>query len=331
MISTVTHYFFSSENCVCSYLTTDQTQIQVFFMKLNPKRDVDCTAGQLDFTSTSHLRYNKGIIRTMQAHHMKRTLFRLIIIILALLIIVFAGFVIWGSTPLGPAPTALDAMLGDDRVTVEPFQGWMVFKPSEDTPQTGLIIYPGGRVDYRSYAPLAHRIAKEGYLVVLVPMPLNLAVLGVNKAGAVVAAFPTVRYWAIGGHSLGGAMAASYLYNHPAQLQGLVLWASYPARNNPLTAQDIEVVSVYGTLDGLATREKIEASRPLLPATTQWVAVQGGNHAQFGSYGVQPGDNSASIDLYTQQDQVVAATLDLLERISNPERKILSCLSIKEE
>ncbi len=74
-------------------------------------------------------------------------------------------------------------------------------------------------------------------------------------------------------------------------------------------------MSVYGTLDGLATGEKIEASRALLPADTTWAPIAGGNHAQFGWYGDQAGDNPAAISRIEQQNQIVAATLALLKRI----------------
>jgi hypothetical protein len=208
-------------------------------------------------------------------------------------------------------PEALAALESDSLVQVTTDR-WLVFKPANEEPTTGLILYPGGRVDPRSYSPAARAVAAEGYLVVIVPMPLNLAVFASDAAADVIAAHPNVSHWAIGGHSLGGAMAARFAYGHPAEVQGLVLWAAYPDSSNDLSHRDLAVTSIYGTLDGLATTEKIDASRPLLPPTTEWVAIAGGNHAQFGWYGPQSGDNSATISREEQQRQVVAATLELL-------------------
>jgi len=205
----------------------------------------------------------------------------------------------------------MTALQSDAQVQVQT-SPWLVFHPVATQPEVGLIIYPGGRVDPRAYAPTARAIASQGYLVVIVPMPLNLAVFGVERASDVMAAFPGIRRWAIGGHSLGGAMAASFAYRRPDAVQGLILWASYPAGSDDLSERDLAVVSIYGTLDGLATRDKISASRPLLPPTTHWVAIEGGNHAQFGWYGVQPGDNTPSIDRIAQQEQIVSATVQLL-------------------
>lgn len=240
---------------------------------------------------------------------------KILVVFGILLLIAIAGFVIWAETPLGPMPEAEAALVSDATVTVET-EPWYTFMPSGEVKDTGFIIYPGGRVDPRSYAPTARAIAEAGYPVVLVPMPLNLAVFGINKAADVIAAYPDVTHWAIGGHSLGGAMAANFVVKNPEAVDGLVLWAAYPASSDDLSGFDTLVVSsISATNDGLATPDKIEASRPLLPATTTWLPIQGGNHAQFGWYGPQPGDGQATISREDQQVQVVAGTVAVLEQI----------------
>ncbi len=112
----------------------------------------------------------------------------------------------------------------------ERLRGWYVFAP-EGEPLAGLVFYPGGLVDAAAYAPLLRRRADGGVLSVLVPMPLELAVFGVARAADVIAAFPEVSPWLIGGHSLGGAMAAEFVKRSPDVVDGLVLLASYPARS----------------------------------------------------------------------------------------------------
>ena len=229
----------------------------------------------------------------------------------AVLVVAVVAFVLWAGAAAEPMPEALAALEPDARVVVAT-DPWLVFRPVEQDPATGLIFYPGGRVDPRAYAPPARAIAAEGYLVVVVPMPLNLAFFAPGRAAEVGAAFPGIQHWAVGGHSLGGAMAANFVAGHPGLVDGLVLWAAYPAGGDDLSGRRLAVASVYGTRDGLATLEEIDASRPLLPADTQWTAIEGGNHAGFGWYGPQPGDNEATISREEQQAQVVAATLQLL-------------------
>jgi dienelactone hydrolase len=148
-------------------------------------------------------------------------------------------------------------------------------------------------------------------------MPLNLAVFGSRRAASVIEAYPEIEKWVIGGHSLGGSMAASYAYNHTDQIDGLVLWASYPASSNDLSQTKIRTSSISASLDGLSTPAKIAASHSLLPQDTTWVQIQGGDHAQFGWYGDQPGDNSATISREEQQAQIVQSTLDLLYSVNN--------------
>jgi hypothetical protein len=225
------------------------------------------------------------------------------------------AFVLWASTAAEPLPGAIDALrsVGDVQVTDD---RWLVFQPTATSPETGFILYPGGRVDPRAYAPTARELAAEGYTVVIVPMPLNLAVLGSSRGLEVMDSFPAVKHWAVGGHSLGGAMAAKLAFDHPDMVDGLVLWAAYPAASNDLSASQLPALSVYATLDGLASPDKIEASRRLVPPNTRWVAIEGGNHAQFGWYGEQPGDMPARISRESQQSQIILATLSFLAELS---------------
>ncbi len=245
---------------------------------------------------------------------MRRGLRIFLVLIGLILVLSAAGFVVWGETPAQPMPEALAALKSDAQVTVTSGQ-WLVFSPAASEPTTGFIIYPGGRVDYRAYAPAAHQIAAQGYLVVIVRMPFNLAVFDVNAAQNVQAAYPQIQHWVIGGHSLGGAMAATFARTHPEAVQGLELWAAYPASSEDLSHSGLHVVSIFGSLDGLATGGKIDASRPLLPSDTTWVQIFGGNHAQFGWYGDQAGDNPASISRSDQQTQIINATLSFLEAL----------------
>ncbi|MDD1667977.1 MAG: alpha/beta hydrolase, partial [Methanomicrobiales archaeon] len=154
-------------------------------------------------------------------------------------ILLLAGitlFIAWGLTPLGPAPEALAAMESNANVTVQDRGDFIVFTPAGNSPITGFILYPGGHVDHRSYAPIAQEIASRGYMVTIVRMPLSLAVFGTDRADLVITAYPAIRYWIIGGHSLGGSMAASYARGHPLRVQGLALLASYPPDGDDLSS-----------------------------------------------------------------------------------------------
>ena len=246
---------------------------------------------------------------------LKRT-FKVIISILIGVLIVFAAFVVWAETPPAPMVEALDALESDSDVVVSNTD-YLVFLPKTSNQGVGFIFYPGGRVDFRSYAPLAHRIAAEGYPVVIVSMPLNLAVFGVNKANDVINSYSQISCWAVGGHSLGGTMAAQFVYENPSKVAGLILLAAYPASGVNLSNYDLLVTTIHGSNDGLVSNDQIENSLNLLPASTTFVEIVGGNHAQFGWYGDQSGDNPATITREEQQNQTFNATIKLLDAIEH--------------
>lgn len=243
-----------------------------------------------------------------------RRLRRGVLLVLALLVAASTGFYIWANATPDPMPQTLAALETDSSVVVST-QRWLHFRPTAEDPRAGLILYPGGRVDPRAYPPAARSIAAAGYHVFILPMPLNLGVLAPDRAGRVVAEYPDIDKWVIGGHSLGGAMAARYVLQNPELIDGLGLWAAYPAQNDDLSDYThLQVTSVYGTRDGLASLQEIEASRANLPPQTVFVPIEGGNHAQFGWYGPQRGDLEASIPRAEQQSALIQATIALMER-----------------
>jgi len=240
---------------------------------------------------------------------------RILVGLLVLIGLLGLGFIWWGSTPAQAMPEAINSLKSDDQVLVE-VGNWLVFTPHNQKPTTGYIFYPGGRVDYRAYAPYARAIAAKGYLVIIPHMPLNLAVFGIDSAEKVMKTYPVIQHWVIGGHSLGGSMAADYLVKNQSKIDGLVFLASYPATSDNLSTYEGKVASISGSLDGLATPAKIEASRALLPVSTTWITIQGGDHAYFGWYGAQQGDNPAAITREEQQSMVIQSTLKLLDQVN---------------
>jgi hypothetical protein len=239
-----------------------------------------------------------------------------------LIFLMFDGALI-GS--LSPTPEALAVLSSDEAVTYTEARlpgslinpRYDLFVPAGSNPTKGLIIYPGGLVDPRAYAPLARAIAAEGFLTVIVHMPFDLAFFGMKRAGRVMLKFESITAWVVGGHSLGGVAACGYAEDFADKIEGVVLWASYPSKMFRIEDKNLAVLSIYGTEDGLTTLDEIETSRQHLPAGTRFVAIEGGNHTQFGWYGengaLQEGDMSAAISHEEQQNQIISATVSFLE------------------
>jgi hypothetical protein len=230
---------------------------------------------------------------------------KIVLGVLALLLLVVIGFVAWGLTPLGPGDTTREIIEYTEGISIVDYDDAFYFCPYQPTETKGIIFYPGGRVDYRSYTPILYQLAQAGVPVVMMKMPLSLAVLAPNRADQVLQNpfFPCqneVTEWYIGGHSLGGAMAAVYAGNNLELITGLILLASYPPDSSDLSATDLRVLSIFATKDGLTTKEDIDASKALLPTGTNVLAIVGGNHAQFGDYGTQGRDGEALIEAYEQ-------------------------------
>lgn len=229
------------------------------------------------------------------------------------------AFLVWALTPLGPGPDAVAALSSAEgvRVTETDF-GWLFIAEDAATPpETGLVFYPGGRVDARSYAPFAAGLARAGHAVALVKMPLSLAVFDANAARDVFGSplVADVKRWAVGGHSLGGAMAAAYASDEPDRVDGLLLLAAYTTANADLRESGLAVTDVTGSLDAVLDRGNWQAGSALLPADAVHVSIAGGNHAQFGDYGPQPGDAEATIAPEVQLRQAVEAADALLDRL----------------
>ncbi|MEL6536906.1 MAG: alpha/beta hydrolase [Bacteroidota bacterium] len=201
--------------------------------------------------------------------------------------------------------------------TVESGQNFTLFRPTMATEQPiGFMFYPGGLVASEGYFEMLIPIAEAGYPVVVVDMPLGLAAFSPKRGQRVLERITGgPDRWAIGGHSLGGVMAARQVLANTELFEGLVLMAAWPAGSDDLSAWEGEVVSIYGNEDALATPEEILGATSLLPASTEYVELAGGNHAQFGSYGEQDEADVATITKEEQHQLIQEAVLELLKEL----------------
>lgn len=223
---------------------------------------------------------------------------------LALLLIMGVGGYAYMSDYYHADETALDAMVCQtDQVQIGQDGDVIWFVPEE--PTAGLIFYPGGKVEHTAYAPLLRACAENGILCALVRMPGNLAVLDANAADGLREQYPEVTTWYIAGHSLGGAMAANYAAAHSEDYDGLILLAAYSTKD--LTQTPLRVLSVYGSEDGVMNRETYGKNWVNLPSNTTEIILDGGCHAQFGSYGPQDGDGIPTISGEEQIRQTAEA------------------------
>ena len=228
-----------------------------------------------------------------------------------------AVFVTWSLLAYRSSSEARRALQSDERVAIAHHDGHWAFDPSAPS-TTGLIFFAGALVDPVAYAPLARAIAEARYPVLLVELPRRGAFGGADgpevfaRARAAAASRPRVTRWIVAGHSRGGVVAAQIVRDGFPGLAGAVLIGTSHPRGFSIAGATVPITRVFGTRDTVADVEKLEATRGNLPASTRIVAIDGGNHSQFGYYGFQPGDWPATISREAQQAITRAALLDAL-------------------
>lgn len=222
---------------------------------------------------------------------------RLGAILLGVLLVCAAAFLLYTADYYHAEEAALAVMTGE--TGVEKRGEFAVLSPSYET-NTGIVFYPGAKVEPEAYLPLLYQLRQEGVVCVLTEMPFHMAIFAPDTAADAMAEVPEVEHWYIAGHSMGGAMASQFAAENSDAVEGLILLGAYPYGEYPLE----DTLTVYGSLN-TSVAEKIDY-------TENVVVIEGGNHAQFGNYGPQKGDAEATVSAEEQQEATVDAIIAFL-------------------
>lgn len=229
---------------------------------------------------------------------MKKRTKIIILSVLTTLVLLGGGFFVYVSDYYHGDQTAMALAADTTKVTV--MEDLMILDPTVPG-DTGLIFYPGGKVEAEAYLPLLDRLRDHGVTCVLVKMPFNLAVFNKSGGEAAFEARPEITHWLIGGHSLGGVMASSFAVDHPDRIEGVILLGAYVYGGwSPDKA-----LTIYGSRDLVLDKTKIDYQ-------TNVLILDGGNHANYGNYGEQKGDGAPTISAVEQQRLTVEAILDFI-------------------
>lgn len=224
-----------------------------------------------------------------------------LIIVASVIVVLLGGFYVYTLDYYRADSTATAALMDGGMTVVHQGSDIIFYPPKDKAMNTGFVFYPGGKVESSAYAPLLKSLAEAGVTCVLVTMPFNLAVFDINAGDRAIPLLPEIKSWYVGGHSLGGAMASSFGAKNSQKLGGMVLLAAYP-----VTETALPTLAIYGSEDKVLHRDKLAGVKNLLQ-------IQGGNHAQFGNYGIQAGDGTATITREDQQAQTVQAMLAFMK------------------
>jgi pimeloyl-ACP methyl ester carboxylesterase len=255
----------------------------------------------------------------------RRAKWRIGLAVPALLVcVVLVGLLAW-ARPVAATAIAVNAAHSGNDVRVSDRLTWYEMTSARKNaagnvakPTVGLVFSPAARVDPRAYANLLRPLAAAGYLVVVLKEPFGFAIFHTNHAERVLQVHPEIASWAVGGHALGGAAASSFADSHGPQVKALLLYSSYPTTK--VTRTDLKVMSISGSADGLTTPADIAASKPNLPARSQFVVIKGAVHSFFGDYGEQPGDGRPTVTRQAAQAQIVRNSQQLLASLVPPQK-----------
>ena len=253
------------------------------------------------------------------------------IVLCALVLILVAAavaFKIYASHYYAADKGVIEEISADEMAEVEIIsdKDGTAFVPKSGDYRAVIAFYPGGKVEYRAYDALMYELASRGFVCLLVRMPENIALLGVDVVDKLIPDDEEVEQladsldWYMAGHSLGGTAASKYLADHFSReagagaevagigrFKGLILCGSYPSYD--LSGAPIRMLSVYGSNDGVLNMEAYENARAKWPADSTEVVLDGGIHSYFGSYGIQSGDGEPTIT----NEQQIEQTADIID------------------
>ena len=233
--------------------------------------------------------------------------FYIFIGIISLLLLFLIIFILYVSDYYHADLDSISVISYSDDINKEVLSDNTIVYSKEDA-TTGIIFYPGGKVEYLAYEPLIIECSKYGYLCAIVEMPFNLAVFDIDRANSVMEKYPEVENWYVGGHSLGGAMAASYVGSNTSKVSGLILLGAYSTSD--LSNTSLNVISIYGSEDKVLNKEKYNNYKSNLPKSYKEEIITGGCHSYFGMYGHQSGDGKC---LIKNSDQI-SKTMEIISK-----------------
>lgn len=232
-------------------------------------------------------------------HKTKKRIKIIFSIVMAVLFISITAFVGWASFYYKAEPIAIEIMENDNNISViDNFTIIQALEPSN----TALIFYPGAKVEAISYLPMLEKLKQNGITSIIVKMPFNMAIFNSNAADDVFKLLPNIKNWYIGGHSMGGAMASNYASKNMDKVKGLILLGAYVYGDYPPD----HALTIYGTFNSNLEKN--------IDYTENIVIIEGGNHAQFGNYGKQKGDPTATISSDQQQNIAVDAIIKFIDK-----------------
>ncbi len=201
--------------------------------------------------------------------------------------------------------------------------GYILFKPKSGTPTAGVIIYPGGLVDSRAYAPAAQILADSGIAVAILPVPNYMAISegALDRSTAVIddPDNSDTTHWFIAGHSVGGVAASQYVYSDERPVDGLIILGSYISDMTDLsTRTDLSASIIISSEESSGTEgtddyNRYQEGKAYAPPDTTYLIIEGGNHFGFCYQENKRDDEVATITVAEQHTQYTNSIITMID------------------
>jgi pimeloyl-ACP methyl ester carboxylesterase len=188
-----------------------------------------------------------------------------------------------------------------------------VFRPDVSNGH-GLLIMHGALIKPKSYAKSAAFFARRGYTVLLPNGMARMSIIAVDDAAARMKDFK-VRDWFVIGHSMGGFSSLTLIARHQPNVTAVALWAA--SQPSDFSNLSMPILFLWGDTDGLIPPERFAAGKMNLPATVEYLTVQGGNHQDFAMYSHQFFDREGLLGWAAQIDLANETTAGFFARHNN--------------
>ena len=243
--------------------------------------------------------------------HMGRSLGRLLA---AFVVAIGAGLATFYIVDGHPLPESRGFLQGAGYTTeTRPDGGWL-FRP--ETPNgRGLVIMHGALIKPQSYLKTAAFFAARGYTVLLPYGGLTrLPLFAVDATGDAIRELG-LGQWFVIGHSMGGMATLELLQREPQlPVAGAALWAS--GIPSDYTAITVPILFLWGDTDGILPEGRFAGAKSKLPASVEYVTVEGANHKDFAMYGHQFFDREGRLGWEAQIDTANRRTLAFFETLA---------------
>ena len=167
----------------------------------------------------------------------------------------------------------------------------LTYAPVGARARYGLVFYVGTAITQDSYSYMAIALAKQGYLVVLPKMTLNMAYAFYGKEEAAFNKYSDVKFF-VGGHSQGGGAAVRRAQENQDKLLGTILYAPLCYNEDSIADAQMPVLLIEATKDNVLTTDMKADAKTRLP-TCYSAYILDGCHMSFSTF-----DSDAILNMF---------------------------------